>query len=390
MRKVFTLFLLSCLTYYPCAAQIFYTQGYIVTTANDTIRGELREVDNQFVKFRAGANAPERDYNPSQLSAYATDGTTRIAGRISEQGKDTTLFMLEQIKGYTSLYRLIKPDGRLTHVLGLPNQTLLPLRGTLALNLLTTNLTECPAASFQQRLNPQLFYNSNLYYEQLVTRYNACVKPSASVKQKRKRVQLEAGLLVGAARNSWLYRPNIDALAVYWKPGGIYPALHTATIGCFVTIAPQKRLSSSIEVLFTTYKGSRVIDLMNPLYPIAKENRTYTFEEHYVAIPITARYVFKDGPIRWYAKVGLVPTMGTRVKGQFTSIPIPKYDIALRAGVGMGYLAGIGADLSITRRQHLYVDLRAMPHVVLYGVTKIAYSRSLQLSLSIPLLYRKP
>ncbi len=388
MKRVLCLFLLTWLPLSQGFAQFFYTKGFIVTTANDTLRGEIREVDNQLVKFRAGATSPERDYNPSQLSAYETDGTPRIAGRLTEQGKDTTLFMIEQVKGYVRLYRLVKPDNRLISALQLPNGQLLPLRGTLALRTLTTVLTECKTARFQQLLNPQSFYNSSLYYERIVRAYNDCVSPQQSVKRKRKKLGFEAGLLGGVAANSWLYQATESRFNPYWNPNGVYSTQTTFVGGLFYTLAPTRKLALSVEGIFSHYKGSRTVSINDPLNPSNLAARVYTFAERYISVPITLRYTLIEKPIRFYVKAGGLVNRNLAVSGSYISSFGYTIPVAMRPSASVGYVIGIGAAIPITPKRAVCLEARFVPHYVTYGVTRLANSRSLQLTASIPILSR--
>jgi hypothetical protein len=206
---------------------------------------------------------------------------------------------------------------------------------------------------------------------------------------QKKRLRYELGLSAGFARNSWIYGRSGQLNAIYYDPSGSYSPTHTATVGGFFTIAPHKRLSASIELAASWYSGNRNVPLTDPLEPARQAYRLYAFKESYLSLPITARYVFINKRTRWYIKAGLGPVLTTIQNASYVSsdlgltIPI---DILHRTNIGVGYLVGVGTSLRIKQKYPVYIDVRAMPHSVLDGVTNIATSHSFQVNVSLPLL----
>lgn len=372
-------------------AQLFFTPGYLVTTTGDTIKGELREQGSQLIQFRQNDKSALQEYTPVQVASYYADNTNRVSVHLKEDGQTNSYFMYELVNGYVSLYRLFSPEGRLTHALRLPDKTFVPLRGKLSLLMLTNNLNECSNPSFTRLLNPQSFYVSDITLKRIVSTYNACVKPNqvATRSTPTKKLGYELGLSVSAVRNNWIYGRSGQMNATYYDPSGSYSPTYTAAVGGFFTIAPRKRLSASVDLLASWYSGNRNVPLTDPLEPAKKAYRLYSFKESYFSLPITARYVFIDKRTRWYVKAGLGPTLTTIGDANFVSsdlgITVP-IEILHRTNLGVGYLAGIGANLRIKQNYPLYVEARVLSHAVLDGVTNIATSQSLQLNVSVPLV----
>ncbi|OJW77024.1 MAG: hypothetical protein BGO59_23515 [Spirosoma sp. 48-14] len=377
-------------TTFPNYAQLFFSPGYVVLTNGDTLRGELKEQGNKSIFFRKNTNSAPQPYDPTQISSYYSDNTNHVAVTITESQQETIYFMREVIKGYVSLYRLLYPEGRLTHTIRLSNGSFIPLRGTIALLMLTNNLTECRNSEFTRLLNPQLFYNSEIQLKRIVNAYNQCVQPNKVVIQPplKKRFSYEAGLFLSGLQNNWLYGRADKPNTVYYDPYGLFSPLYTGTLGAMFTIFPRKRLSGSIEFITSYYKGNRNVPITDPLDPSNPNYRLYSFEEHYVCLPISARYVFIDQHIRWYAKAGLMPSLTTSVEGNYfdsgqqQTSPIT---ILNKKNIGIGYLVGVGTDIPI-KEQHVYVEFRMAPHFVLDGVTRTAISRSYQFIVYVPLI----
>ncbi len=374
-------------------AQLFFTPGYVVNTTGDTLKGELREQSSQLIQFRQNDKSTLQEYTPTQVASYHADNTNRVSVHLKEDGQTNSYFMYELVNGYVSLYRLFSPEGRLTHALRLPDKTFVPLRGKLSLLVLTNNLNECSNPSFTRLLSPQSLYVSDVTLKRIVSAYNTCVRPDQATNQStsKKKLSYELGLSVSAARNSWVYGRSGQMNATYYDPSGSYSPTYTAAVGGFFTIAPRKRLSASIELLASWYSGNRNVPLTDPLEPAKKAYRLYSFEESYLSLPITARYVFIDKRTRWYVKAGLGPTLTTIGDANFVSsdlgITVP-IEILHRTNLGVGPLAGVGTNFFIRQNYPIYIEARYMSHLVLDGVTNIAASQSLQLNLNVPLIRR--
>lgn len=371
-------------------AQLFFSPGYVVLATGDTLRGELRKQGNKLVYFRQNTNDSPQTYEPAQVSSFYADNMNHVAVSLTESDQTTAYFMEEKIKGYVSLYRLFYAEGRLTHALRLPDGSFVPLRGNIALLMLSNNLKECTSPQFTRLLNPQSFYNSDIYLERIVNTYNQCVRPNETVRQARtkKRFSYEAGLFLTALQNNWKYGRDDKLNTMYYDPYGLFSPLYTGTLGAFFTLAPRKRLSGSVEILASHYKGNRNVPLTDPLNPTHQNNRLYTFEEQYVCLPISARYVFMNRSIRWYLKAGIMPSLTTSVSGNYfdeSQQQILIIPILNKRNIGIGYIAGVGVDIPF-QKQHLYIELRMAPHFVLDGVTRTATSRSYQLTVQVPLL----
>ena len=390
IRILIILSLSACCGVSSCA-QMLFTPGYFVTQAGDTVRGEIKEKDNTTILFRIGSEVDEQKYTPEQVLAFGTNDTGDAVGRSvtwSAGGKTRHVFMREIVSGHASLFELIKPEERLSHAIRLPDQTFVPLPKSMVLLLLTQLLNGCEAPQFRSLMNPQSFYNNGASLERIVTAYNRCVNPGKSIVRLKKVFHYEAGVLAGAALNSWYYGANQVRLSPYWNPNGAFPSAYTGVFGGFITIVPHKRLSLTAEVFYTSYKGERTVNVNNPLDPTDPSARQYSFQERYLSFPITGRYVFSTHPIRWYAKGGICVSYALHIDGKYVLNGTRPVDVPIRPGIGVGYLVGLGAEVPIDKKRKLFVELRTTSHLVLDGVTRMANSRSLQLTIGIPLITR--
>lgn len=387
MNRLFLFTALLIGVFHPTHAQLFFTPGYLVTVRGDTIRGEIRAKDATTIQLRSSTKS-EQSYTAEQVDAYHTDGIDIWSVSWLENGQPVRRFMREVLTGRVSLYCLFRPEGRLNSAIRLPNQTFVPLRGNLALSTLIQNLSDCNNSRLRQLLTVASFVNNRNYYERVVQAYNTCVGSAQSVGRPKQALHYEAGLVVGAARNTWYYGANEVRLSAYWNPNGVYSPAYTGVVGGYVTLMPRKRLSLTIETLLTRYAGHRKVRVNNPLNPTDTSSQLYSFREQYLMLPVTGRYVLHSGSARWYIRGGVNLSYGLTIKGQYSGYGVRNAEIPLRAGFGVGYVAGVGAEIPLGRRRHLMIELRTAPHLVLYKSTRMANSRSLQLTVSVPLLER--
>jgi hypothetical protein len=387
MKTLFYIaFVTALLTVNPAVAQQFFTPGYAITTQGDTLRGEIKAKGNKTILIRETGKTPERIYTPDQIAAYTTENTNHVAATLTEDSTTTRLFLREWVSGYVGLYGLNSPDGELAYALRLPDESFVPLRGKKAWMVLNRNLTECTDPTFLAKLDANLYIYSRLYFEQLVMVYNHCVKPDKVSKRPKSPFHFEFGPLLGVARNQWNY--TAEPSNFYFNPNGLYPAYNTFVAGGFITLMPRKRLSMTVEMLFSEYKGERSVPVTNPPSPVVLDTRIYSFQEQFLTVPISARYVVIDRAVRWYLKGGGSLTYELTLQGQVGSDLLANADIPMRKAPGVGYLLGIGVDIPLSAKRHVFAEIRTMTHVVKNGANDAGNSRSGQFVVGIPLFVR--
>ncbi|MVM33206.1 hypothetical protein GO755_24410 [Spirosoma sp. HMF4905] len=383
MKQVFIIILVTLLHIANTSAQQFFSSGRVITSQGDTLQGEVRAKGNKLIFLRANSRAPERSYTPDQLKSYTTEGVNHIAALLTEEGITNHLFLRERIKGYISLYSLDNPEGELAYVLQLPDQSFVPLRGKMAWTLLNRSLTECTDPAFLARLESHRFFYDYSYFEQIVIAYNRCVKPGELSSLTKSPFHYEVGAILGVVRNRWDY--SFVSSNPYFNPNGLYPVYNTFVLGGFLTLMPRKRLSLMLEALFTQYKGGQSTVVTNPLDPTFQDYRYYSFQEQFLALPITARYVFLNRALRWYIKAGVGFTYSLTLTGHISGNNLVDTEIQMRNGLSIGYLLGLGIDIPLATKRRLYAELRTLPHIIKDGPTHIGDFRSAQLIVGMPL-----
>lgn len=85
---------------------------------------------------------------------------------------------------------------------------------------------------------------------------------------------------------------------------------------------------------------------------------------------------------------GLTLTRPLFLKGNYSSQGVTNAPVYSNTqnNLNIGYVAGIGFGIPITPNRTIYAEIRFVPHFVMYGATRLANSRSLQLTVSVPIL----
>ena len=372
-------------------AQSFFTSGYIVTQQGDTLSGEIQQEGNGRILFRNGKETSQL-YTATQLKAYVIEGVPSIPVSWKVQDSVHHAFVKELLQGTVSLYGLSKPEGELTFFLQLPDKTFLPLEGKSSWNVLNATLTNCPNPSFMTRLDASQFRYVYTYFSTIVRAYNACIAPEKTVTQKRKPFHFQVGMLAAVTLNQWKYDAVEDRFNPYFQPNGLYPLYVSYTLGGYVMVMPEKRFSLLIEGYYGSYEGERVVDINPQFAPTVKRQRLYSFWKSYLAFPLSVRYVFADGLVRWYVKGGVSfikeLTNGGHMKSLDPNIVLDS-DLFIRKGTSIGYLLGAGAEFKLGTKQRLNAEVRFVPHIIRDGgVTRLGGLRSYQFVLSAPFFQR--
>ncbi|ARK08959.1 hypothetical protein A6C57_00775 [Fibrella sp. ES10-3-2-2] len=371
-------------------AQLFFTPGYVVTTKGDTLRGEVRDRDNASVWFRSKQDGNDRQYTPETIGTYKAEGQPAVrSAKWLDNDVPVQTFVKEISTGRVSLFELIKPEERLTHAIRLPDGAFIPLRKSMALLILNQHLTGCSDPAVKRLLSIQLYYFSRSYFERVITAYNQCIEPQRSAPAVSRKLAYEAGILAGVAANSWFYGASQASFKPIWNPNGAYSTQYTGVTGLFFTLAPRKKLSLGVEIQYTSVLTEKTVAINNTLDPTDSRTRFYSFKEQYFTMPITARYVIMSvKSVRLYAKAGGSMAYKFNVGGVYSGDNLTNVPIPIKSGLGLGYLLGAGAELPLTNKRHLLIELRTVPHIVLDNVTRLGTSRSYQLTVALPLISR--
>ena len=104
--------------------------------------------------------------------------------------------------------------------------------------------------------------------------------------------------------------------------------------------------------------------------------------------PVTGRYQLTKQPLRTYLKGGVGLSYALQAEAKYSGGSIQDAVIPIRASVGVGWLGGIGAEIPVGQKHRLLVEIRMAPHLVMDRVTRMANSRSVQLTVGVPLAGR--
>ncbi len=373
----------------PCQAQQFFTPGFAVTSTGDTLRGEIREQSNTLIEFRHAQTRVTTSFGTAEVRSYTTEGIFHTAATWQEDdGVPGRSFLIQRVRGYVNLYSLPQETGTFRYVMQLPDGTFVPLRGKLAWGKLNLLLNECDDAAFARRIQPNLFHYDLSYFKGIIDAYNACVRPDLVVRTPKKPFHFEGGVVGGVGRNQWNYFFSARNVIPELPVGQLGSAALRPVFGAFFTVQPQKRLSATVEVNYTTYKGSLTVIYSSSVNPRTESN--YFFEEAYVSVPVSGKYVWLNRAVRGYVRGGFAFTVPTHQRTQRKVVGSTDiYDLPqLRSGIGFGLLAGVGVEGRLGGKRRVFAELRAQRHSVTEGVTRIALSYSIQALVGVSLFQK--
>jgi hypothetical protein len=258
--------LLLCLRL-PAHAQDTFEEGYVVTPANDTLRGYLEPSLKIFyqIAFKASrSDAQLVRYRPAQLRGfYIQSSGEHFYSRVVEVNhKPTQEHLLENnpvprfvrdtafvevlATGKVSLFRLtdreskghffVQPEG------GPPEELLLikflAVEGVMSTlpvyrQQLQKLLADCPA------VRPQHVAYTEKSLQKLVEKYNACHQPATSYVKERQKVRLRPVVFAGGTLSRMAYLGNDNAGDYQDYAAGVrYPRSLSPLIGIGTDLLP--------------------------------------------------------------------------------------------------------------------------------------------------------
>ena len=372
------IFLVSLCLFFTSKAQE-KSLDYIITLNNDTLRGEIFELNNTTINFRSQGEKIKKTFNANQLKSYFTFEINNNVKKLHFNGSETNVFVKELLTGYVYLYELSHPNDSLQFYLELPQKNIVFLpHNNSAWAVLRTNLLECSSRYFETLMAQSNYQYSEVYFKQIVKNYNLCVKPHEQVHEPRNTLKSSYGILLGIGVTNWNYTFDLGTNPFYNFNGQLSNELQT-NFGLFYILNIRKKLSLELDLMYNQYSGYRDVPVSS--FATSSESYKLSITEKYINMPILLTYdiVSKFG-FKLIGKAG--PTIGydftfdeTKSRKDFAS------DLVVRRlnTMFLGYGLGIGIEKKISPKMNLNIDLRFSNHGIQDEVTHVGTSNSFQL-----------
>jgi hypothetical protein len=313
MKRIFILLFLALPGLGFCQSD--FKDGYIITPANDTLRGLVDYRENQ----RANESCVFKQstgsiitYSPGQIAGYGFVNDKFYLSKFdSEAGMVDTVFMEVLVKGPVSLYKThktfwLEKDGpRLYHLVDVVTESYVNgakvLRHSNAhisiFNMLLFDCVEMRSSLSQVRLNEPTL-------TKIIQRYNTCMGGTQQIfKEKKPWIKVSAGLSAGI---------NISKLHLttpteyqYRHLTGTYERWQSPIFGIsFGLMSPRvsERFSFTGGVLYNATKYNH--------FEMRYTTRTYIIIDlRQLKIPLGFRYTFPERKLTPFLNMGVSSTM---------------------------------------------------------------------------------
>lgn len=356
---------------------------YIITLDNDTLRGDISEINNNSINFKRDGEQINKKINANQIKSYYSFQTKVSVRNINIEGVEAPYFLKEVLIGYVSLYKLVKPTNLYQFYLELPDKSIVALpQNNTSWAILRTNLLECSSQIFENQMIQKNYAYSEPFFKRVIKTYNQCVKPNERIHETTNAQNVNYGIILGTGIGNWNYTFDTGTNPFYNFNGNVGNQI-IFSLGAFYSFGLSKKLSAEINVMYSKYYGTRTVPIISFGTPL--DSYLFSIDEQYFNIPILLRYTFlsKNG-FKLFGKAG--PSIG--------------YDLVLketqkRESVGIdleinhlnttfiGYGIGIGIEKKVNPKMSLNLDLRYLSHNVQDKVSNIGINNSFQITVGL-------
>jgi|GEM_PF-2622908 len=331
---------------------------YVVTTAGDTLRGNIQFPGRELTTirlYRPGVAATT--LTAAEVASYGdAAGPIGVSLPVGATGASAQLMNL-LVRGHVSLYSRPNAEGKKTYFLQPPESAyVVEVPAATARLTLLRQLTNCPALDFTTAAIERRYPYSYPGMTSLIMAYNACREPqrtSRVVKPAGFRASL--GLKVGGNVSSFELGPAVRA--GQRSQGTGYQA------GVFLHVITKSRFSAQLEAVYLALRSRYgAADFYNGF---AAYTTTRQLDVHYaqVQIPVLLRYTVGYHALRPYLNAGA--SYGLHVANRSTDTyrnsnqPSPDTRELLPPGSGsIGLAAGAGLSLYRPALPVLSLELR--------------------------------
>lgn len=356
MKKRLFILVLGCIFYSGIAfAQVYNTtQGYVVLTTGDTIRGILRDRTNlgQKASIQAAGSSDFSEYPIENVrSVFYSDGYYFKPVTIPTESGTEKRFLVCLAEGPITLYKY--KDHYFVEKAGNPITKLEKQdsreKDTLKIDtryrrLLRYFMSDCPKV--QNKVGKTEFFDRQLV--DVVEAYNTCIDPSIRPKVYRKaiKIKIKKGVRAGVAFN----RMNlVEGLSDLQSRDYDLGATTVFTGGIFANFSYRNRLSFQPELLIIQKTGSYAGKLSG-LYTF-----TYDVRQTWLQVPGSLYYNFQLKKIQPFISVG--GSVGFPLKNE----SLETNELTGNMDIGIlnneyGYRGSAGLEFALTKKLHFYLE----------------------------------
>lgn len=329
---------------------------FIVTTAGDTLRGEVRQIGKHFSKVRLyrPGQAPVQFSAAEATSFGSIRGVESVSRTVAPQGQPQ--FVKPLVVGPVSLFTGENAQQDKRYYLQIPDSTYLievaPVTSQLTL---ARNLAGCQAFEFGTNAFQRQYPYSNAGLSALVMTYNRCQQPQllSRIVKHSTGIQFFAGVKAGLNMSRGVVLPDVFTAG---------PRKNVGVQGGFmVNVATRTPLSVQVEALYVALRsenGPAEATTYNSGIPTNTVSATLQLDQ--VQVPLLLRYTLGHNTIRPFFNAGFVFSNNIRNRSaiHFPNSPTTA-DVPISiARTSLGFAGGGGLTIYRAWRPFLTFEIR--------------------------------
>jgi hypothetical protein len=341
--KIYFLVAAFALTVTVAVAQRPAKQDYIVTTAGDTLRGQiLVSGKGKTVQLRQ-AGGQRIKFGPTEARSYGdAAGVMGVVQTVGPHG--TPRFVRPLVQGPVSLYGGENSQGKKSYFLQIPDTTYLveipPQTAHLTFHRL---LSGCKTLQFTSNETQRRYPIRYMGLSRLVMDYNACTQPQRPSRLIRSAAGLRLTYGLKAGLNVSDFGLSFDTYPAEQKQATGYQG------GIFLRASNKTPFSLLLEANYTFLRST--YGPANYLNGPFSYNRTISIQYAQAQLPLLVRYTLGNGPVQPFLNAGGLYAINLSNKSveteRLTRPPFTKTQLPITTPEdgGFGFTAGAGTTI---------------------------------------------
>jgi len=377
VRLIITLFMCFAISSLSAMGQ-GYKSGFIITLDDDTVYGQIQDVNERekALKCNFRADGQEVEYSPGEIKAYGfSEGNLYESHTITIKDDEKSLFLLCLVKGRANLYFFIDTDFEDYYFAQKGEPTLREIyvvdesfeewdyeKSKNSIGTLTIMFNDCPDP--KRKLTAASFHPNRI--EDLFIDYNRCYgEGSISKAKKRKELKLIKGVEVGYSLSKLTFKSPYN-----FKTDDGFKS-NQLNFGAVVGLGfPETRFSLLSGVYYGKYTWEAT---QFDLRKATSFNYTeYAFNFSYIKVPLAVKFIITRRKINPFIKAGgfMDFWISKETKQTLLRFMDPDYESSSKIEDFMdepveeelwtgeqGYLAGAGVEYKINEKMVIYFEV---------------------------------
>ncbi|MFT2009712.1 outer membrane beta-barrel protein [Pontibacter sp. 13R65] len=352
--------LLALLTISATFAQKRGPEAYLITTANDTIKGTLKkQLEKErlrSIRFKPVSESNFTSYSPSQIKVYGVgDSIQFVAREVMADGQQQTVFLKLLVKGHTNLYHAEDLSSAGDYYVQRQGEKVVQLQKRHNLTELNYLLSDCPEV---QQSTTKSRYSAK-YLTSTIHAYNSCRHPDgiSEVLLKPSKTSYLVGVRLGSHFGNIGYKGNdIFGEKNLHEKVAEAPSMMG---GIFLNVSDERsNLMLQAELLFRNYNIRQIT--RQPRY-----TRTFEFKTNAIQVPLLLQFKLPASQkVQPYLGAGLSlgylfkPTINHDISYEEFVRRSSRQDVEKTERGTIGFVAGGGVFYKLTNRNRLLLELR--------------------------------